>query len=237
MATSAEIAQQLAAFDANRKSSADVINEAMSQYGVPEIRSRVAGIRTTLANTENALNNVDPSVTGRTSRSLVTEAQRSRIVNKEREPIAAQYGQQSRALSDESANLNEQQRAAEMLAQGRIADYTTGRNALQSQYNDTLSRENELRRQAEADRLFNFNKAEADRNYQLNAQAARTKAASVNTKTPKVTIGSLFEGYNPKTDKFYTEKVVIPTLMSELGYSADKAKKTAYEYRKSVFGE
>lgn len=238
MPTSAEIAQQLAAYDSNRKSSADVLNEAMSKYGVPEIRTRVSGLRTTLGNTENALNAVDPSVTGRTSRSLVTEAQRSRIVNKEREPIAAQYGQQSRALGNESANLSEQQRAAEMLAKGRMEDYTIGRNALQTQYNDSMSREAEQRRREEADRLFAFNKAESDRNYQLNIRAAQAKAASGgSTKAPKVTIGALFDGYNPKTDKFYTEKVVIPTLMSELGYSADKAKKTAYEYRKATFGE
>lgn len=236
MPTSAEIAQQLAAYDANRKSSADVLNEAMSKYGVPEIRTRVSGLRTTLGNTENALNAVDPSVTGRTSRSLVTEAQRSRIVNKEREPIAAQYGEQSRALTNESANLSEQQRAAEMLAKGRMEDYTIGRNALQTQYNDSMSREAEQRRREEADRLFAFNKAESDRNYQLNLQTARSSGGG-SAKTPKVTIGALFDGYNPKTDKFYTEKVVIPTLMSELGYSADKAKKTAYEYRKATFGE
>lgn len=238
MPTSAEIAQQLATYDANKKSSADILNEAMSQYGVPEIRTRVSGLRTTLSNTENALNAVDPSVTGRTSRSLVTEAQRSRIVNKEREPIAAQYGSQSRALANESSNLNEQQRAAEMLAKGRMDDYTIGRNALQTQYNDALSRESEQRRREEADRLFAFNKAEADRNYSLNVQAAKARAATGGTtKAPKVTVGALFEGYDKKRDKFYTEKVVIPTLMSELGYSADKAKKVAYEYRKATFGE
>jgi hypothetical protein len=69
--------------------------------GVPEIRNNVAGLRTTVANTTNALNNVDPSVTGRTSGSLVTEAQRQRLVNMERAPIASE-------LQNESGNLNTQ---------------------------------------------------------------------------------------------------------------------------------
>lgn len=181
MANSAQLASKIAAYDKNRKSSADIMNEAMKQYGVPEIRGNVANLRTTIANTENALNAVDPSVTGRTSRSLVTEAQRSRIVNNERAPIAEQLTGQGRALSTESANLTEQQRAAETLAQGRINDYTTGRQALQSQYNDTLAREQEARRRAEADRAFNLKRTNADRNYALSASSAATKAANAGT--------------------------------------------------------
>lgn len=171
------LAQQLATYDAGRKSSADILNSAMSQYGVPEIRSRVAGLRTTLSNTESALNNVDPSVTGRTSRSLVTEAQRQRMVANERAPIAAQYGQQQGALSNESANLNDEQQAAQALAQGQIQDYTTGRNALQSQYDAAVSREAEVRRQQEADRAYQLQvQQQADAN--RNAAADRYAKAS-----------------------------------------------------------
>lgn len=183
MASSAQIAGQLATYDKNRKSSADIMSEALKEYGVPEIRSNVANLRTTIANTENALNAVDPSVTGRTSRSLVTEAQRSRIVNNERAPIAEQLSGQGRALSTESANLTEQQRAAETLAQGRINDYTTGRTALQSQYNDALARENEARRRAEADRAFNYTKEKDARDYARSVLAQKTKQDNSDTST------------------------------------------------------
>ncbi len=181
MATSAELAAQISQYDANKKSSADILNAAMAQYGVPEIRTRVAGLRTTLGNTETALNNVDPSVTGRTSRSLVTEAQRSRIVANERAPIAAQYGDQSKALTTESANLTDQQQAANTLAQGQINDYTIGRSALQSQYEGAVGREAEAQRIAEADRAHQFNlqqQADANRN------AAANRATSGAGKTP-----------------------------------------------------
>lgn len=138
---STAIANQIAEYDKNRKSSTDVLNQAMSQYGIPEIRSRVAGLRTTLSNTENALNNVDPSVTGRTQGSLVTEAQRQHQVADERAPIADQYGQQSRALATESANQSDALSAAKLLAENQINDYNTGRSALQSRYDTTYKRE------------------------------------------------------------------------------------------------
>lgn len=165
---SATLANQIADYDKNAKSSADVLNDAMKQYGIPEIRNRVSNLRTTLSNTENALNNVDSSVTGRTQGSLVTEAQRQRQVVNEKQPLMQNYGQISNALGNESNNMSDQMQAAQMLASGRINDYNTGRQALQSRYADAIAREIEQRRQMEA-----------DRDYQLKAKSAATEAASV----------------------------------------------------------
>jgi uncharacterized small protein (DUF1192 family) len=195
MASSAQIASQLAAYDKKRQSSADVLNSAMKQYGVPEIRGRVAGLRTTLANTETALNNVDPSVTGRTSRSLVTEAQRQRMVTNERAPIAQQYGDQSRALTTESANLSDQEKAAQTLAHGRINDFTAGRDALRSQYEIALARETEARRRAEADRAFNYQKESDARNYSLAASKVASSGSS-SSSTPNYQQRSKDKGFN-----------------------------------------
>lgn len=151
---SATLAKQIQDYDSKRKSSADLLNEALAEKGVPEIRDRVANLRTTLTNTENALNAVDPSVTGRTSRSLVTEAQRQRMVANERQPLAQQYGEQERAFGNESSNLTTMETAARQIAEGRINDYTVGRQALQSQYDVALARELEQRRREEADRAY-----------------------------------------------------------------------------------
>lgn len=138
---SATLAKQIADYDTKRRSSVDVLNEAMGKYGVPEIRSRVTGLRTTLANTENALNAVDPSVTGRTQGSLVTEAQRQKQVVNERAPIMEQYGQQERALGNESANMSDALGAAKILAEGQQNDWNIGRQALQSRYDQTFAKE------------------------------------------------------------------------------------------------
>jgi uncharacterized small protein (DUF1192 family) len=176
MENSQQLAQQLADYDSKRKSSADVLNEAMGKYGIPEIRSRVAGLRTTLTNTENALNAVDPSVTGRTQGSLVTEAQRQKQVANERAPIAEQYGSLSRSLGDAQSNLSDQERAAQMLAEGQLNDYSAGREALSTRYNLALGRETEDRRRLEADRAFQLEQQRA-------ADARRAAAASIATPT------------------------------------------------------
>ena len=173
---SGSILRELQDYDARRVNSVDVLNDAMSKYGVPEIRKRVSGLRTTLSNTESALNAVDPSVTGRTQGSLVTEAQRQRQVANERAPIAEQYGQQSRALGDETSNLSEQLQAAQLLAQNRVGDYDRGRTALQSRYDTVLSREAEQRRREEADRAFRLQEQQA-------ADARRAAAAALASPT------------------------------------------------------
>lgn len=179
---SASLASQLADYDKNRKNSVDVLNEAMGKYGVPEIRSRVSGLRTTLANTESALNAVDPSVTGRTSGSLVTEAQRSKQVANERAPIADQYGQQSRALGDATSNLSDQERAAQLLAQSQLSDYETGRNALSSRYQLAVDNESEQRRRVEADREFALKQAaSAPSGYSFNTTPQPTNTAQAST--------------------------------------------------------
>lgn len=156
------LAKELADYDAKRKGSNDVLTEAMKSYGIPEIRSRVSGLRTTLSNTENALNAVDPSVTGRTQGSLVTEAQRQRQVVNERAPIAQQYGQQSQALATESANQGDALQAAKLLAENQINDYTTGRQSLSDRYTMAVSAEAERRRREEADRAFELQKQQVE---------------------------------------------------------------------------
>ncbi len=159
---SADIANQIVAYDKNKVTSEGALNDALKEYGIPEIRQNVAGLRTTVANTTAALNNVDPSVTGRTQGSLVTEAQRQRQVVNERAPIAGQLTTFGGQLGDQERTLAENTGLATTKATNRVNDYTTGRLALQSQYDneykreqDTASREAERQAFAESQRQFN----------------------------------------------------------------------------------
>lgn len=169
---SGTIAKQLQEYDAKRVTSADAINEALKQFGVPEIRNTVSGLRTTVANTTNALKNVDPSVTGRTSGSLVTEAQRQRQVVNERTPIAEQLGQQTGALGTQEQTLRDSLDQANTLASGRVRDWETGRTALQSRYDTAYKREQDA---AEAARQ---QAALQEQIRQFNEQQATTRGSS-----------------------------------------------------------
>jgi hypothetical protein len=148
---SATLAKQLQDYDSHKVTSVDALNEALGQFGVPEIRKTVGGLRTTVANTTNALNNVDPSVTGRTQGSLVTEAQRQRQVVNERAPIAQQLTSQTGALGENEKSLQDALGQASTLASNRVNDYNTGRQALASQYDIAYTREQNVAK-AEAER-------------------------------------------------------------------------------------
>lgn len=190
---SKSIAAQIADQDSKRVTSTDAFNEAMGQFGVPEIRKNVATWRTTIANTKNSLNAVDPSVTGRTSQSLVTEAQRAKIVNNERAPIAGQLGEQQDAYSLANSDLNEATAQATTQAGNKVRDWETGRANLQNMYDTTYKREQdsmaaqiaaeqEQRRRAESDRAYGLDVAAASRA----GAAGKAKAPSKNDVAPHI---------------------------------------------------
>lgn len=161
------LAQQIADYDTKRVTSTDAMNQALAQYGVPEIRNTVSGLRTTIANTTNALKAVDPSVTGRTQGSLVTEAQRQKQVANERAPIAEQLGTQTGALNEQQTSLNDALGQATTLANNRVNDWNTGRQALQSRYDMSYKAEQDAA-QAEAARQAAIREQQnADRQYAL----------------------------------------------------------------------
>jgi acetyl/propionyl-CoA carboxylase alpha subunit len=177
MATSAELAAKIADSDAHRVTSVDATNEALAQYGVPEIRKNVAAMRTTVANTQNSLNAVDPSVTGRTSQSLVTEAQRQKQVANERAPIAEQLQGQNQALGQQSQDLNDATSQATVQATNRVNDWQTGRQALQQQYDNTYKAEQDSIAAQIAREQAARAQANEDRNYALSVQSASSRSS------------------------------------------------------------
>lgn len=187
MPTSAEALAALTAFQNAQENPLDVYNKQVTEVGAPDARNRVNSLRTTLINTENALNNVDSSVTGRTAGSLVTEAQRQRLVNLERVPIASQYSSQSRSLEGESANLSDLLGKASTNTNLFLQGSNQKLGNLKDIYNIAAQQEAEAARKAESERAFNesvrqFNASMAS------AASARASSAAANAPTR--------EGYN-----------------------------------------
>lgn len=172
------LAGQIAEYDKKRVTSADAMNTALGEYGVPEIRKNVAALRTTVANTGAALNAVDPSVTGRTSQSLVTEAQRQRMVANERAPIAEQLQSQTGALGQQNQDLNDALSQATTSANNKVADWERGRQTLQSQYDTTYKREQDSLAAQVAQEQARREQANQDRQFALASRSAGGKAAS-----------------------------------------------------------
>ncbi len=102
---SASLLGQLQQAQNSTPSAADLFNQASAKYGLPEVRSQVSGLRTTLANTQNAINNVAPSVATRSQGSLVTGGQQSALGNLERQPLDQAYNQENTSLTNRNADL------------------------------------------------------------------------------------------------------------------------------------
>lgn len=198
---SATLAGKLQAYDATPVTATDALNSAMAQYGIPEIRNTVSGLRTTLANTTSAYNNVDPSVTGRTQGSLVTEAQRHKQVTNEQAPIADQLKTQTGALGDATTNLSDAMGQATTAASNKVNDYNSGRAALQAEYDMANKREQD----AAATALEQQKMAEQVREANMSAasKAASSTDSAAGYKVGKYSSGNYhFVGPNGDTNMY-----------------------------------
>lgn len=200
---SQEALAELQALQNSAQNPLDVYNQQQQAFGVGDVRNRVSSIRNTLLNTENALNQVDPSVTGRTSGSLVTEAQRQRLVNLERQPLAAQYGQQQGALSNEQATLSDllgqAANQSNLIFQGQQQKISNAKDIYQA----LTAREAEQRRQAEADRAFALQQQQfEEQKRQALAAASRASYASAAAKPTRDDYNSLLAQTESKLRAF-----------------------------------
>lgn len=141
MQSSTDVLNQLRDFQAKRRKPQDILSEEETKLGLPSATQRLTGLRGAISNTENLLRGVDPSVTGRTQGSLVTEAQRQRMVAQEREPISEQFREQSRALEGETANTTDIANRALKSTQLGVEDLNTQENAMRTLYSSLYQRE------------------------------------------------------------------------------------------------
>lgn len=156
-------------FNTNRKSAADITTESQAKYGMPESNARLSTIRGLVGNLQSSVNAVDPSVTGRTTGSFVTEGQRQALVNKERTPILGQLGEQQNALGQEQQNFNTSSTLASQLASSVLSQDQTKYQSLLDQYNAAVASE----RAAEEKRQYEAKMAEEKRQFDATQAAAR----------------------------------------------------------------
>lgn len=160
-------------FSNTRKSAQDITTQAQQQYGVPDSSARLSTIRGLVGNLQSSVNAVDPSVTGRTSGSFVTEGQRQALVNKERTPILGQLGEENTALGNEQQNFNTSSSLASQLASSVLSQDQTKYQGLLDQYNAAVASE----KAAEDKRQFEATLAEQKRQADLTAKSAASGGA------------------------------------------------------------
>ena len=181
MASSADIAAQIAQLDATTPTATDVYNNVTTKLGIPDARTRVQALATNIANTEGAIKGVAPSVQGRTQDAIVTDAQRAGLVNMETQPLAEQYNDETKNYNTENTNLGDLLKQADVQSSNEITGYNTKRANLASE----LAAAVEAEKQAESQRQYEANMAlekqkfaETQRSNKVQEGIAATKAAN-----------------------------------------------------------
>lgn len=157
-------------FNTTRETPEAATSTADAKYGVSGLSTQLDQLRGLTGNLQTAIGNVAPSVAGRTSGSLVTQAARDAITNNETQPLTDQFNKVSTNLSD----VNSQYQNATGLASNYASSLLTGDkqkyDELFGNYTTLAGQEADAAKQAEAKREFDA---------QLAASKASAAAASI----------------------------------------------------------
>jgi hypothetical protein len=253
--SSAAAATALQNFQSSEVSPDTAIAQGNNKYGVSGLGSQLDALRSTTSNLQKSIANVDPSVTGRTSGSLVTEAQRAAIVNNEQQPLVKNFNDVSTNLNDVDKQYGEATGLASNYANAVLGNQSQEYGQLFGQYNTALQKEEADSAAAEKQREFDASLADAKSARAASASSgldlssllggASTPKPQAISADPHQAVSQLFQGYNPQQDKYYTENTVIPKLTQLVlatgpytpAYAMTLAKQIAYNYRKQTYGE
>lgn len=153
--------------------------------GIPGQQQQVSGLRQAITNTTNLLNQVAPSVYGRTAGSLVTSAQAGRQISNEQAPIQTQLGGLNTAVGNASSDLNTNLTRASNLATLKVQGQTSQQQSLMDLYKNLQAKEEfaqqqalEQQKAAETARANKAGEAIASRNASTSASRASAPSAS-----------------------------------------------------------
>jgi hypothetical protein len=182
--------KELQTFQKGRQSAGAYYDKYQQELGVGDVKARADDLRGVIRGTQDALQGVGEAVAGRTRGQLVTEAQRSRLANLERQPIAEELGQYQGDYAEEMQKYRDllgESGTRSQLAYQTDADRLAG---LQSQYQTIYDRE----QAAEAKRRWEKEQAEARRQFEAQLAESRRQAAA-----SRASMASLQSSFNPST--------------------------------------
>lgn len=192
--TSQQALGNLNSYSGQMKQPQDIYNTQSQSLGVPQAQQQVSGLRQAITNTTNLLNQVAPSVYGRTGGSLVTDAQATRQIGNEQAPINQQLNTEGQQYTGANADLTNLLSKVDTLSglqqQGQQNEYSN----LENIYKDLSSSE----QAALANQLEQQKLAEQTREFNTNADLAQQAAAkaAAGTGSGGVTIGGGGSGNN-----------------------------------------
>jgi hypothetical protein len=184
--TSGQALNQMNAYQSGMKTPDQLLQQEQQSLGTTAAQQQVTGLRQAINNSTNLLNNVAPSVMGRTGNSLVTSAQANAQIANEQAPINQQLNQENNQYSNASqdyANLEQkaenQAAAGETAQQNQLGYLQNIYNALYGQEQAKAAQQQAAAQAAQQQRQFEQSLAEQKREANLSASSAGTAAPSL----------------------------------------------------------
>lgn len=221
-------------FQDTRKGASDYYTDTQNELGVGNVKARADDLRGIIRNTETALKGVNASVGGRTRGQLVTEAQRARLENLERQPLMEGVASQQGQLSDEMQSYRDLLSQAGTKSGLLYQTDTDKASALQQSYQNIMAqeaaaREEAARKEAERQWWANFNAEES----RFNRQLAETQRSSAATQAAMARLNS-GDGYtvpsSPSVNPAIAQKAKALSLSKQGDKLAAAAKNTRPDY-------
>lgn len=153
-ANSQDALNQLQQIQSQSQDPNTILANQRQQLGVDKSQETVTGLRGAINNTTKLLQQVAPSVMGRTGNSLVTNAQASRQIQNEQAPISANLNQEGTDYNQANTDLQNLQQQAQQAASGIYQGQQDKLSYAQNLYNTLYQKERDAQaaQQAEADR-------------------------------------------------------------------------------------
>lgn len=174
MQPSSALFGQYQAFQQNRVKPEDYVKRYSTDLGVDDAKERVKSARTAIRSTEDTIAATPDSVAGRTGGSLVTDAQRNRLVQNEVAPLNEIMRTQSSAFGDASQDLSTLSNEVDKRVGYGLQSDDTQANTLLTLYQAASEKE----KQDEARRQWEAQMAEQKRQFDEQQKAAARAAAA-----------------------------------------------------------
>lgn len=174
--TSTQALSDLQSFQSGMTKPDQAYQQAGQQLGVPAAQQQVQGLRGAINSTTSLLQQVAPSVMGRTQNSLVTSAQAGRQIQNEQAPIQTDLARENQDYTGASQDYNTLLNQANTQAGANLQGQQGQLSYLQQLY-QTLSG-NEQKAQDFAEQQRQFNADQAYKQQALKASSAASAGAS-----------------------------------------------------------
>lgn len=134
--TSQQALSQLESTEQSAQDPNAILQAQNQQYGVNSQQQTVQGLQGAINNTTKLLQQVAPSVMGRTGNSLVTAAQASKQVENEQAPISTNLSNQTDQYNQANSQLSTDEQQAQTAASGVYQGQQDKLSYLQNVYNN-----------------------------------------------------------------------------------------------------